>query len=149
MTSTGLIRRFLVGNQMKSLLLSPAPPCYFLPSTFPVSARKVARTRLDKNKWKMLHCFFLKTGYCCNEIVSCLGICFPLRAIPVINWPSCALGIVLLECHCVCWRTNCPALCFFFDILNQDKEKLTSCFLKLCLLSCPGISSSTTRWENV
>lgn len=93
MSPTGTIRHFLyrclaikqISYCPLLFLLSMHHPCSFLLSTF--SLKKEGSWNMAvKNKRKRCSVFFLKAGYWRKKPVSCLGICFPVHATPVINW---------------------------------------------------------------
>ena len=97
---------------------APPPPAPSYHQT-----RKVAGTRRAQKQTEALQCFFLKAGYCSTEPVSCLGICFPPHATPVINWLcDCFIGMLLW----LLWnKLNPCSSCFFFFFFffMQEKEK--------------------------
>lgn len=71
--------------------------------------RKLAGTRWAKTNGSAA-VFSLQAGCRCKEPVLCLVICFPCMPH---RWLI-GFEIVLLECHCGCFGTSQPALCFYF-----------------------------------
>ena len=121
---------------------TPPPPSSFLSPN-----KEGSWNAPGEKQTEALQCFFLKAGYCSTEPVSCLGICFPPHATPVINWLwDCFIGMLLW----LLWNKLTLALCaFFFSNAPGRQEKGTSCFLKPSELSRPEISATPTCLKNV